>query len=424
MATTTVRQRALAAAGGLARYVPNNEAQLFAFTASPRVRADPWRIYQRLHRTGAVRATRFYGTWIVGSHAGVTQVLREPATSVVESRATGLPTFEKPSPFTTLMRRTLLFSDPPDHTRLRRLVVRAFTPRSVASLRPRVEALLEERLAKIQPAGSADMMEALAIPLPVAVICELLGVPEPDRGRFLGWARHLATRLDVSLFRNEEVERRGDEAALQLSALLTALIDDPDRRDPNGLIAALVAVEEDGDRLDREEVLALCVLLLVAGFETTANVIGNGLLALLNDRVQFDRLRRGDVAVDLAIEELLRFAGPVQLTQRVTLDDLDVGGKHIPANTLVVCLTGAANRDPKVFTNPDSLDLGRAPNPHLAFSSGIHHCLGAALARLETAIVIPTLLTALPDLELAAKPVWRETFVLRGLAKLPVRWTT
>ena len=421
MSAPTLKRRALAAAGALARYVPVDEAQLFAFVASPAVRADPWALYRRMHERGPVRPTRF-GAWVIGSHDGVKQVLRHPATSVDESLAVGLPSSSRTTPFASLMRRTLLFSDPPDHPRLRRLVARAFTPRTVEALRPRVEALVDATLTRLRPAGRADLLAELALPLPVAVICELLGVPERERPEFLSWARHLAPRLDISLFRDAEKERRGDEAAVELAALLAELVGDPSRRDPDGLLAGLVAVEEDGDRLDRDEVVALCALLLVAGFETTTNLIGNGLLALLHYPDQLARVRDGDVDPAVAVEELLRYDGPVQLTQRVLLQDVEIGGHRIPDRTLVALLVGAANRDPSVFADPDRLDVGRDPNPHLAFSSGIHYCLGAALARLEGAVAIDAVLRALPGLRLAARPHWRDTFVLRGLTSLPVSW--
>jgi cytochrome P450 len=412
----------LATAGAVARHVPHDGAQLFAFMASPAVRADPWSLYQRLHRRGAVRPT-VNQAWLVGSHRGVTQLLRAPAVSVVESFAPPQATRHGDDPFTAFMDRTLLFTDPPDHTRLRRLIVRAFTPRTVEALRPSVEALVETTLARLRPRGAGDLVAELALPLPVAVICELIGVPGPERPRFLRWARHIGPRLEITLFRDPEAERRGNEATLELTAFLDELAADPARRHPDGLLGALLAVEEQGDRLDRGEVVNLCMLLLVAGFETTTNLIGNGLLALLGQPDQLRRVRDGDVAPATAVEELLRYAGPSQFTQRVPLEDVDVEGHHIPSHTLVALLNGAANRDPAVFAQPDRLDVGRTPNPHVAFGGGIHHCLGAALARLEAGIAIPAVLRALPDLRLARRPRWRDTFVIRGLRSLPVAWT-
>lgn len=424
MSTMTIKKRALASVGAVARRMPNDNAQLFAFMANSRVRSEPWRLYQRLHQSGPVRPIRYEGVWLVGSHECVTTVLRHPTTSVDESLALGQAEYDRTLPFSALIGRSLLFTDPPDHARLRRLVARAFTPRTVERLQPRVETLVDEMLDRLRPEGSADLLAELALPLPIAVICELLGIPERERGPILGWARHLAPRLDIDLFRDEAKEQRGDAAAAELARFLEELVVTPARRDPEGLLAALVAVEEDGDRLDRDEVVALCALLLVAGFETTANVIGNGLLALLHEPEQLARVRDGDVLPATATDELLRFAGPVQFTQRVLLDDLELAGQRLPARTLVALLIGAANRDPLVFADPDRLDVGRDPNPHISFSSGIHHCVGAALARLEIAVVVPAILRGLPDLRLAATPRWRDTFVLRGLTALPVRWRT
>jgi len=424
VSATTIKRRALAGVGAAARHVPNDNAKLFAFIANPKVRSQPWPLYQRLHARGPVRSIRYEGVWLVASHQAVTTVLRHPTTSVDESLATGQESFDRTRPFSMLMERTLLFTDPPDHARLRRLVSRAFTPRTVERLQPWVEALVDERLARLRPLGEADLLADLALPMPVEVICELLGIPDSERAPILGWARDIAPRLDISLFRDEGKERRGDVAATGLATFLGELVADPARRDPEGLLAALVAVEEEGDRLDRDEVVALAALLLVAGFETTANVISNGVLALLSAPDQLARVRDGAVAPATAAEELLRFAGPVQFTQRVLLEDLELAGQRLPARTLVALLIGAANRDPLVFTDPDRLDVGRDPNPHLSFSSGIHHCLGAALARLEIAVAVPKILRELPDLRLAATPRWRDTFVLRGLAALPVRWRT
>ena len=284
--------------------------------------------------------------------------------------------------------------------------------------------MVDERLAELRPKGSADLLAELALPLPIAVICELLGIPVGERTRILDWAKDIAPRLDLSLFHDEIKETRGDQAAIELGAFLGELVDDPTRRDPDGLLAALVAVEEEGDRLDRQEVIALSALLLIAGFETTANVITNGVLALLREPVELARVRDGAVDPSTMAEELLRVAGPVQFTQRVLLEDLELDGHTIPARTLVALLVGAANRDPLVFDDPDRLDVGRDPNPHVSFSSGIHHCVGAALARVEVAAAVPRILQELPDLQLAATPQWRDTFVLRGLTALPVRWRT
>jgi len=438
-ATVAFRRRALATAGRLARHVPHDGAQMFAFVASPSVRADPWAIYQRLHRRGPVRPT-LNQAWLVASHAAAMQVLRSPTTSVKEALAPAQARLPRDDPFTHLMDRTLLFTDPPDHTRLRRLVSRAFTPRTIEGLRAPVSAMVAEMLDRMRPAGSADLLEELAFPLAVNVICELLGVPASERGRFLQWARAMGPRLDLTHFRDETVVERGNRAAAELVVFLDELVADPTRRTEDGLLSRLLALDasdasddvgadDEGDkgderRLDQGEIVRLCLFVLLAGFEATANLIGNGLLALLQDPDERERLVSGEVPTAVAVDELLRYAGPSQFAQRVLLADTEVGGHELPARTLVALLLGAANRDPTVFPEPDRLDLGRSPNPHLGFSTGIHHCLGASLARLEAGIAITAVLHDLPDLRLAARPRWRDTFVIRGLRALPVRWRT
>lgn len=414
--------RMLDLVGRAASHVPVDSARVFSFVSSPAVRAEPWRLYRRLHEIGGVLETRFAVT-AVASHQDAQAILRHPETSVQERLAEGLPQSGEPEgDFERLMERTLLFIDPPDHARLRRLVSRAFTPRTVELLRPRVADMVDEMLLELRPRGTADVLPALALPLPVAVICELLGVLEPDRPAFVSWARDLAPRLDISLFRDAEKERRGDVAAAALERFLGELVDDPSRRDGDGLIASLVAVEESDDRLTRDEVIALCVLLLAAGFETTTNLIGNGLHALLRNPDQLERVRNDEVDPTVMVDELLRYDGPVQFTQRVPLVDLELHDRVVPARRLLAVLIGAANRDPAVFEDPDRLDVGRTPNPHLAFSSGIHHCIGASLARLEVGVALPAIVRALPELRLDGRPRRRDTFVLRGLTRLPVAW--
>jgi cytochrome P450 len=397
------------------------DAKLLAFAVSPEVRAQPWDLYKQLRETHPVYRTRL-GAWIVVRHADVATLARHPHVGVDETKSTASP---RPTPgaFSELTRRLMLFLDPPDHERLRRLVVRAFTPARVRELRPRAELLAHRRLEAIFDRGEADLLADLAYPFPIDVICELLGIPVADRAAFPGWARAFAARLDVQPMRTPAIERAGNTAASEFIAYFNSVISDAARRTPGGLIDALVTAEEEGDRLTRDEVIATCALLLMAGHETTANLVGNGLLSLFDNPAQLHELRVGTVPMEHAVEELLRHDGPAQLTQRVALTDLEVGGHTIPAGDLIVLLLGAANRDPAVFDDPEQLNLARSPNPHLAFSSGIHACLGASLARMEAEILIRGVLERLPGLRCAARPQWRETFVLRGLHSLPVAWT-
>ncbi|MET0902758.1 MAG: cytochrome P450, partial [Acidimicrobiales bacterium] len=284
------------------------------------------------------------------------------------------------------------------------------------------EDLADRSIAQLEEQGTADLVTELALPFPVAVIAELLGLPGEDREQFVAWARVIAPRLDISLFRDDDRNEAGNRGARELTHYFDELLDHPDRLDPDGLLAALVSEEEDGDRLSRDELIAMCGLLLLAGFETTTNLVANSIHTLLGQPEALAAIRDGDVDMSVAVDELLRHDGPVQFAQRVLLEDTEIGGEVLPAKTLAALLIGAANRDPLVFDRPDELVLDRKPNPHLAFSSGIHHCLGAALARLEGAVAIPAILRLLPDLELAGRPRRRSTFVLRGFTELPVRW--
>jgi unspecific monooxygenase len=307
--------------------------------------------------------------------------------------------------------------DPPDHTRLRRLVSKAFTARLIERLRPRIEQVVQELLA--DASGEVDLIRALAYPLPVILISELLGVPAQDRDRFKGWSDALARGLDPDFLLPAADIAERDQARLEFAAYfqeLSALR----RSDPrDDLLSALVAVSDGGDALTEQELLATCILLLVAGHETTVNLIGNGALALLRHPDQLAWLRTHPEAVPAAIEELLRYDPPVQLTLRTALQDTELAGATIKRGELVLLLTGAANRDPTVFEDPDRLDLQRAASGHLSFGLGIHFCLGAPLARLEGEIALAALLRR--DITLAGGDLaYRDNLVLRGLARLPV----
>ena len=406
------------------RRLPSADAKLLALAASPEVRANPWSLYRRLRETRPVYRSRL-GAWIVADHAGVNTLLRPPGISVDEAKSTEFDQPPASDAFSGLLGETMLFRDPPDHERLRRLVARAFTPRRIEELVPRVEALTCQRfdaLAARDAGTKADVLADLAYPLTVDVICELLGIPSAARGAFPTWARALATRMDIQPVRTPEIEARGNAAATEFATFIDGLITDPGRRVAGGLIDSLVAAEEAGDRLTHEEVISTCALLVFAGHETTANLLGNGILTLLGHPEQLRELRAGRVSMANAVEELLRHDGPVQLTQRIALTDLELGGHTIAAGEIAVLLIGSANRDPAVFDGPDRLDLARDPNPHLAFGVGIHSCLGAALARMEAAVVLTQVIERWPGLCLAGRPKWRDTFVVRALNTLPVAW--
>jgi cytochrome P450 len=411
---------------------------LLAFVLFPQRRRDPYAQYKLLRDMAPVFNTPF-GVYLVSGHDVVTTALRHPQLGSDERKADLTVMNDRAinrllgkltkggnrheGPFTEIFTRVMLFRDPPDHTRLRSLVSKAFTPKTVEVLTERVSAMTDELLAKADERRQMDLMVDLAYPLPARVICELLGVPAEDQDLFVHHAPALATGLDPSPMRNASVVDAADKATAALSEYLNKLIDQRRQEPADDLMSRLIAAEEEGDRLTRDELVATCLLLLIAGHETTANLIGNGMLALFRNPEQAARLRDDPELDRPAIEELMRYDGPIQMTERIALDDVELGGTNIPKGAVTIQLMGAANRDPAVFTDPDSLDLGRSPNPHVGFGGGSHFCIGAPLARMEARIVIPTLLRRYPNLRpLATKPEWRPSFTIRGLRTLPVSW--
>jgi len=337
--------------------------------------------------------------------------------STDESRSTA----EKAKSAPTDRSHSLLFMDPPDHTRLRGLVARAFTPRRIEELRGATETIAKELVYGAKVRGpEVDLIETFAYPLPVRVICTLLGVPAVDEAMFTEWSRAVARSLDPSVLRSPDVDAKIEAARGELRAYLADLLAARRRVPGNDLLSALAAVDVDGDRITSGEVLALAVLLLVAGHETTVNLIGNGMLALLRAPAELDRLRQSPELIGPAADELLRFDGPVQITQRVVLEDMEAAGCPVKAGDEILLILGAANRDPAVFADPHTLDVTRDARRHVAFGGGIHHCLGFALARMEGQIAFQALLDNFSRIELAGTPVRRPTFTLRGLESLPV----
>jgi cytochrome P450 len=316
--------------------------------------------------------------------------------------------------------RSFLRLDPPDHTRLRKLVAKAFTPRMVAQLAPRIEQIVNELLDEALAERSADLIGSLAAPLPVIVISELLGVPLADRDRFTDWSHAMARGLDPDFLMPQHVREQQIRARGEFVEYFRSLIAYRRRTPGEDLLTALVGVCEHGDVLTENELLATCILLLIAGHETTVNLIGNGTLALLRNPAEFARLRAEPDLVERAVEEMLRFDSPVQLTGRVALEDADIGGVPAPRGSFVLALIGSANRDPDAHPDPERLDIGREPSRHLAFGQGIHFCLGTPLARLEGQIAMRTLVRRAPALELDGTPSWKDNIVLRGMERLPV----
>jgi cytochrome P450 len=394
-------------------------------TFFPMVQADPYPMYARLREADPLHWSPLMESWVLTRHEDVVAVLRDTLRFSADRR-TAQNRFaqeiarreEEFGPFGRT--QTMLTSDPPQHTRLRRLVSKAFTPRMVEGLRPRIEQIVDELLGGMAGRGEMDVVRDLAYPLPVIVIAEMLGVPPQERDRFKHWSDEIVATLNGP-FTSEDVLRQARKSIDELAEYMRGVIAERRVEPRDDLISRLIEAEEQGQILSEDEMLASVMLLLVAGNETTTNLIGNGALALLRHPEQLDRLRSDPELVKTAVEELLRYDSPVQATGRVAKEDLTIGELEVKAGQVVITVLGAANRDPRKFEEPDALDLGRTPNEHLSFGDGIHFCLGAPLARAEGQIAIGALVQRFPNLRPATEtPEWGGTFILRGLKNLPV----
>ncbi|MDY7104367.1 MAG: cytochrome P450 [Actinomycetota bacterium] len=390
-------------------------------------RRDPYPLYAAERDAGPLLDTGT-GAWFAFAHADCAALLRSPHASSDERRSRLFEQFAEHDERLAAMydeQPSLLFLDPPDHTRLRGLVSRAFTPRVVNRLRDRAREITADLLNAVEhhhgPDDELDLVAALAYPLPVTIICELLGVPYADHGRFGAWSRDMARSVDPSVLRTDEENRRIDASIGAVGEYIDALANERQRDPRDDLLSGLLAVEDDGDRLSRRELIDLAVLLLIAGHETTVNLIGNGTAALLRHPEALTQLRTTPALDRNATDELLRYDSPVQMTQRVAIEPITLHDRTIPPGDQVIVVLGAANRDPQRFAQPDRLWLDRPDSAHhLAFGGGMHHCLGAALARMEGEVAITTLIRRFPNLALAGEPTLRPTFTLRGLEHLPV----
>ena len=385
---------------------------------SPRVYRDPYPTYAKLRRRDPVHWHVLSQSWMFSRYHDVEAILRDHSRFSSDARhRRGVALVQNAAPYPR--GPSMLFLDPPDHTRLRALVQQAFTPRALTALAPRIRLIAEHLLDQIADPAVFEVMEALARPLPMIVMAELLGVPTADRARFQVWSRQRARVLEPASTAREH--REAARAAEELDRLFINLIEQRQTEPRDDLISALVAAEAATDRLTRDELLVMLRLLLVAGNETTTNLIGNGLLALLRHPDQWQLLREDPDLMPTAIEELLRYDGPVQVNGRVALAEMEFGRRSIRKGQGVVLLIGSANRDPEAFSQPDRLDITRNETSHIAFGRGIHHCLGAPLARLEAKIVFETLLERFAEIRLLADdPPFRDNVVIRGLQALPV----
>ena len=403
---------------------------------------DPVPTYEALRERDPVHYSEILRGWVVSRYDDIDAVLRDHKrfsnASRLTNATTGVPVDVEIAP-------SMLLVDQPDHTRLRSLVNHAFTPKAVDAIRPRIEAFTDAFIAEVGEAKRFDLMQAIAVPLPVAVISEMIGIPQADRARFKTWSDAVARSLEPTMSAHELTEAMRAREALR--AYFTPLIEDRRAHPQDDLISALVRAEDAGDRLSHAEVISTLNLLLIAGNETTTNLIGNGMLALLRHPDALRHLTHNSSAqhpeaIEAAVEEMLRFDSPVQTNGRVALEDLTIGGQRIAKGQRVVLLQGAGNHDPHHVADPDAFDVTRGTNgdaahgdthagatrgdpghgdrSHLAFGRGIHHCLGAPLARLEAQIVFPRILARWPAIRLAAEPRFRDNVVLRGLTALDV----
>jgi cytochrome P450 len=386
---------------------------------SPRVFNDPYPIYAALRAKDPVHWSILMDSWVVTRYHDVDAILRNHRRYSNDGRNRLFSPGSRQSVLGAQEEPSILFLDPPDHTRLRALVNKAFTPQTIEALEPRIRTIMAALLDQIEEPAAFDLMDAIANPLPVIVIAELLGVPPEDRKQFKIWSDQRARTLEPTLTASELQEAgRAGEA---LDAYFLNIINDR-RQEPRGdLISALVAAEESGDKLTEREMVIMLRLLLVAGNETTTNLIGNGMLALLRHPEQMQILRDNASLMSCAIDELLRYDSPVQTDVRTSMEDHDLHGRPIRKGEGIVLLIGAANHDPQAFPEPERLDITRDQTSHIAFGRGIHHCLGAALARLEGRIAFAALLDRFANLHLrTAQPAFKDHIVLRGLRTLPV----
>ncbi len=372
---------------------------------SSELRADPLPQYEKLRSKDPVHRMRLIDGWILTRYEDIDMVLRDHRRFGNLGRDYGyLPYI------------SMLDLDPPEHTKVRGLVVHGFTPRAVNSLEPRITKTVNELLDEIVNKPRFDLIHDIAFPLPIIVIAELLGVPPEDRDQFREWSDVAALVVDPLLDSQQIQDVR--QTIEELFDYLETIAEDRQRHPQDDLVTALVNAEEDGERLSREDLLINLVLVLVAGNETTRNLIGNGTLALMKNPEQLQRLRDDPSLLDSAIDEMLRYDSPVQLDSRIAREPVEIGGKRIEPDQRILCALGAANHDPEVFPEPERFDVGRAPRNHLSFGRGIHYCLGAPLAKLEARVAFAGLLSRFETLRLVAAPQYRDQITLRGLEDL------
>ena len=388
--------------------------------ADPAVVADPYPSFAAARAVAPVQWHEDLDLWLAFTHAEANAVLRDRRLGRIWHDKEPAARFES---FNLIHRNAILEMEPPDHTRLRRLISTAFARGHVERLRPWVEELAGRLVdGLVQRSGGSepvDVLAGMAEQLPVDVIAELLGVPQGDRPLLRPWSNAIVKMYEYG--RTAAVESAAEQAAAEFVAYLRDLTAERRKSPGEDLLSHLVQVRDtEGDRLTEDELVTTCILLLNAGHEATVNVSGNGLLALLRHPDQLRRLRAEPGLLPTAIEELMRFDSPLQLFERTATEDVEIGGVTVPRGQKIAALLGSANRDPAMFAEPDTLDVGRTDNPHISFGAGVHFCIGAPLARVELQASFGALLGRTSSLELGGEPARRPEFVIRGLADLPV----
>jgi cytochrome P450 len=395
----------------------------------PRLRSDPYEIYRALRAEDPVHWSPMMQVWVLTRYDDVLAVLKDhPHYSSERTKAKNplvqaLESYRLSSgPLGTTP--TMLSIDPPAHTRMRSLVNKAFTPRVVERIRPHIGEIAESLINELPEPGRIDVVNDFSVPLPVIVIAETLGVPAHDRGKFKQWSTDIAGSLGGPFLPQEALDR-SVRAANEIADYFRDQITLRRREPRDDLLSALCAAEEQGDLLTEDELIATCILLLVAGNETTTNLIGNGMLALLQHPDQRLLLQEDPALIPSGVEEMLRFDSPAQMTSRIVTGPIELRGRRFEEGQVVLAVISAANRDPEQFADPERFDVARRPNRHIAFGQGIHYCLGAPLAVAEAQIAFETLLRRLPEPEAAFEaPQWNQSFILRGLRALPITYKT
>jgi cytochrome P450 len=394
---------------------------------SDEILQDPYPTYARMHEEGPLHCVDIGGKWAVWaifSHSKCSSIAKDPRFSAKRAQQMLLPLpFSRHAEFSELARMLglwLIFMDPPEHTRLRVLLNKGFMPAAIEGLRPQVEAIVDRMLKPLQHGSEIDLMREFANTMPVRIILEMLGIPQELHNTFVDRSRAIA-KFRGTPDRTVEQARAAQDALIALTDFFKNTVADRRRNKGNDLISLLIDIEEEGEVLTEEELYAQCIALLFAGHETTRNLIGNGMYTLLRHPQETAELRENPEIIRSAVEEILRYESPVQFTARVLKEDIEICGQRIPKKWTMLCMLGAANRDPEQFEEPNRLNLRRLNNQHLAFSAGPHFCIGSQLARLEGQVALLNLVQRFPQMKLTGpRPEWASTFGFRGLKSLPV----